>query len=308
LPATPVLTNSGDNGRHDGRYVVYGGRFSKIPLAFAAASVALLLLFGVAVWGPWWGSQELARAQDVAGGPLDGLDEASEVDEEPTASTDEDERVDGSKESPEMGNLPEDEGQRTSEVSTGGPQVGEPGPVSGTAVLQSGTIGQDPEPNSEANAVPGFEPDRVTSPEFSEGIVGEASQKLIDAEHVGQGAANGRSSKPIGTDLGPHPTAVPPPERDVSVTNEDSSGTMSQDDGEDEEALNAEDHMVYETITDPEVPPHIRLERAKMMAQALAKGDSNTVSIVKQLLKGKLQEVHHSLAKVASGSGSVHTS
>jgi eukaryotic-like serine/threonine-protein kinase len=308
LPATPVLTNSGGNGRHGGRYVVYGGSFNKIPLALAAASVALLFLFGVAVWGPWWGPQELARAQDVAGGPLDGLGEASDIDEEATASTDEGERGDGSKESPEMGNLAEDEGQKSSEVSTGSPKLGDPGPISGTAVLQSGPIGQDREPNSEANIVPGLGPDQVSYPEFSGGSVGEASQKLIDAEHVGEGVANGRSSEPIGTDIGPHPTAVPPPERDISVINEVGSGTMSQDDGEDEEALNAEDHVVYEAITDPEVPPHIRLERAKRMAQALAKGDPDTVSIVKQLLKGKLQEVHHSLAKAASGSGSVSTS
>jgi hypothetical protein len=193
-----------------GRYVVYGGRFSKIPLALAAASVALLFLFGVAVWGPWWGPEELARAQDVAGGPLDGLGEASDVDEEPTASTDEDERGDGSKESPEMGNLPEEEGQRTSEVSTGSPKLGAPGPVSGTAALQSGAIGQDREPNSEANAVPGLGTDQVTSPEFIEGSVGEAPQELFDAEQVGEGVANGRSSEPIGTGLGPHPTAVPP--------------------------------------------------------------------------------------------------
>jgi hypothetical protein len=43
------------------------------------------------------------------------------------------------------------------------------------------------------------------------------------------------------------------------------------------------------------------------MAQALAKGDPNTVSIVKQLLKGKLQMFHHSLAKAASESGFVYT-
>jgi hypothetical protein len=298
LPATPVLTTSGGNGRHSGQYVVYGGRFSKIPLALAAASVALLFLFGVAVWGPWWGPEELARAQDVAGGPLDGLGEASDI-KEGTASTNEDELRDGSKESPETGNLPEDEGQRSSEVSTGSPKLGDPGPVSGSAVLQDDAIGQDPDPNIEANAVPGFGLDQVSSPEFIEGSVGEASQKLFDTEHVGEGMANGRSSEPTGTDLGPHPTVVLQPERDISVTNEGGSGTISQDDGEDEEALNAEDHVVYEAITDPEVPPHIRLEKAKTMAHALAKGDPNTVSIVKQLLKGKLQEFHHSLAKAA---------
>jgi pyruvate dehydrogenase (quinone) len=60
-----------------------------------------------------------------------------------------------------------------------------------------------------------------------------------------------------------------------------------------EEALAANCPVVYEAITDPEVPPlppHIRLEQAKMMAQALAKGDPNAMRIVKQSLKGKLQE------------------
>jgi hypothetical protein len=278
---------------------VYGGRFNKIPLTLAAASVALLVLVGVAVWGPWWGPQELARAQDVAGGSLDGLGEASDVDE-PTASTNEEERGDGSKEGPETGNLPEDEGQRSSEVRTGSPKLGDPGPVSGSAVLHGGAIGHDPEPNSEANAVPGIGPDQVRSPEFSEGSVGEASQKLFDAEHVEEGVVNERSSEFAGTGIGPDPTAVPPAERDISVTNEGDSGPTSQDDGEDEEALNAEDHVIYEAITDPEVPLHIRLEKAKTMAHALAKGDPNTVSIVNQLLKGKLQEFHHSLAKAPS--------
>jgi pyruvate dehydrogenase (quinone) len=59
------------------------------------------------------------------------------------------------------------------------------------------------------------------------------------------------------------------------------------------EALNADRPVVYEAITDPEVPPlppHIRFEQAKMMAQALAKGDPNAMRIVKQSIKGKLQE------------------
>ena len=60
-----------------------------------------------------------------------------------------------------------------------------------------------------------------------------------------------------------------------------------------EEALNADRPVVYEAITDPEVPPlppHIRVEQAKMMAQALAKGDPNAMRIVKQSIKAKLQE------------------
>ena len=98
-----------------------------------------------------------------------------------------------------------------------------------------------------------------------------------------------------------------PAEREVSVTNEGGSDPTSQDDGEDEEALNAEGYVVYEAITNPEVPSHIRLEQAKTMAQALAKGDPNTVRIVKQLLKGKLQEFHLSLAKADSQSEPVYT-
>jgi hypothetical protein len=304
--ATPVLVNSGGNGSHGGQYVVYGGGFNKIPLALAAASVALLVLLGVAVWGPWWGPQELARAQDVAGGSLYGLGEESDVDE-PTASTKEDERGDGSKEGLETGNLPENAGQRSSEVSTGSPELGTPSLVSGTAVLQSGAIGQDPEPDSETNAVPSILPEQVSGLEIREGSAEEATQELSDAEHVVEGAANAHSSKPNGTDLGPHPTVDPPAERETSVTNEGGSGPTSQDDGEDEETLHAEGPVVYEANTDPEVPPQIRFERAKTVAQALAKGDPNTVRVVKQLLKGKLQEFQHSLAKADSRSGSVST-
>jgi pyruvate dehydrogenase (quinone) len=60
-----------------------------------------------------------------------------------------------------------------------------------------------------------------------------------------------------------------------------------------EEALNADRPVVYEAITDPEVPPlppHIRFEQAKTMAQALVKGDPNGVRVAWNSLKGKLQE------------------
>jgi hypothetical protein len=291
LPAPPVLANSGGNGMNGGHYVVYGGRLNKIPLALAAASVALLVLLGVAVWGPWWGPQELARAQDVASGSLEGLGEASDIDER-TASMKEDEQGDGSKKAPETGNLPENESKRSSEVSTGSPKLGDPSLVSSTAVLEDSAIGQDPEPDSEANAVLGIGPEQVSGLEIREGSVEEASQEYSDAEHVVEGAANGHSSEPIGTDIGPHPAVAPPGEREISVTNEGGSGPTSQDDGEDQEALHAEGRLFYEAITDPEVPSDIRFERAKTMAQALAKGDPNTVRIVKQLLKDKLQEVH----------------
>jgi pyruvate dehydrogenase (quinone) len=60
-----------------------------------------------------------------------------------------------------------------------------------------------------------------------------------------------------------------------------------------EEALAADRPVIFEAITDPEVPPlppHIRFEQANSLAQALLKGDPNLVRIVKQSLKGKLQE------------------
>jgi pyruvate dehydrogenase (quinone) len=60
-----------------------------------------------------------------------------------------------------------------------------------------------------------------------------------------------------------------------------------------DEALNADRPVVYEAITDPEVPPlppHIRFEQATSLAQAMAKGEPNTLRIAMQSLKGKLQE------------------
>jgi pyruvate dehydrogenase (quinone) len=51
--------------------------------------------------------------------------------------------------------------------------------------------------------------------------------------------------------------------------------------------------VVLEAITDPEVPPlppHIKVEQATSMAQALMKGDPNAARIVKQSLRGKIAE------------------
>jgi pyruvate dehydrogenase (quinone) len=59
-----------------------------------------------------------------------------------------------------------------------------------------------------------------------------------------------------------------------------------------DEALAEPGLVVYEAITDPEVPPlppHIKFEQAKKMAKALP-GDPHTGRIVKQSLKGKLEE------------------
>jgi pyruvate dehydrogenase (quinone) len=60
-----------------------------------------------------------------------------------------------------------------------------------------------------------------------------------------------------------------------------------------DEALAADRPVLYEAITDPNVPPlppHIRFTQAKTMAQALASGEPDRIEIMKQSLKGKLQE------------------
>jgi pyruvate dehydrogenase (quinone) len=59
-----------------------------------------------------------------------------------------------------------------------------------------------------------------------------------------------------------------------------------------DEALAHEGVVVYEAITDPEVPPlppHIRFEQARKLAMALP-GDPHRGRIVKESIKGKLEE------------------
>ncbi len=60
-----------------------------------------------------------------------------------------------------------------------------------------------------------------------------------------------------------------------------------------EEALSADRPVVYEAITDPEVPPlppHITIDQAKNLSSALLAGDPNARDIVKQSFKQKMQE------------------
>jgi pyruvate dehydrogenase (quinone) len=60
-----------------------------------------------------------------------------------------------------------------------------------------------------------------------------------------------------------------------------------------DEALAADRPVVYEAITDPEVPPlppHIRLDQAQHLAKALVKGDPAAGRIVRQSVKGKIKE------------------
>jgi pyruvate dehydrogenase (quinone) len=61
-----------------------------------------------------------------------------------------------------------------------------------------------------------------------------------------------------------------------------------------DEALAADRPVVYEAITDPEVPPlppHIKMEQASSLAKALAHGDPNGARAVRQSFKGKLKEI-----------------
>jgi pyruvate dehydrogenase (quinone) len=60
-----------------------------------------------------------------------------------------------------------------------------------------------------------------------------------------------------------------------------------------DEALAADRPVVYEAVTDPEVPPlppHITLEQAKALSSALLSGDPATSEIIKQAFKQKAQE------------------
>ncbi|HEX2392237.1 MAG TPA: hypothetical protein VHI77_04890 [Solirubrobacterales bacterium] len=63
-----------------------------------------------------------------------------------------------------------------------------------------------------------------------------------------------------------------------------------------EEALGCGRPALLEVITDPEVPPlppHIRLEQAKGLAQAMLKGEPATPQIARQTLREKFAELVH---------------
>jgi pyruvate dehydrogenase (quinone) len=60
-----------------------------------------------------------------------------------------------------------------------------------------------------------------------------------------------------------------------------------------DEALAADRPVVYEAVTDPEVPPlppHITIEQAKALSSALLAGDPNAGRIIKQSFKQKVEE------------------
>ena len=60
-----------------------------------------------------------------------------------------------------------------------------------------------------------------------------------------------------------------------------------------DEALSADRPVIYEALTDPEVPPlppHITLEQAKALSSALMAGDEHASRIIKQSFRQKVQE------------------
>jgi pyruvate dehydrogenase (quinone) len=62
------------------------------------------------------------------------------------------------------------------------------------------------------------------------------------------------------------------------------------------EAFATDRPVLVEAVTDPEyppLPPHIRFELAQHMAQALAKGDPHTGRIIRESVKGKVEELLH---------------
>jgi pyruvate dehydrogenase (quinone) len=61
-----------------------------------------------------------------------------------------------------------------------------------------------------------------------------------------------------------------------------------------EEALSAKQPVLFEAVTDPDVPPlppHIRLKQAKGFASSLAKGDPNELGIMKESLRQLFPEL-----------------
>jgi pyruvate dehydrogenase (quinone) len=60
-----------------------------------------------------------------------------------------------------------------------------------------------------------------------------------------------------------------------------------------DEALAADRPVVFEAVTDPEVPPlppHITLEQARAMGSALLKGDPNARGVIRQTLRDKVED------------------
>jgi eukaryotic-like serine/threonine-protein kinase len=245
LPASSVSTAPDVGGMHSPLYIVYGGS-RKLPLVLTGAFVALLVLLGTVVWGPWWGTQELAQAQDVARGGLD----------EPGKDSDKGKRPAGSKEVSEMGDLPEDEGQHGPKMDTSNPMLANIRLAGGDDTSQGGVDSEDPgagmlaEPDSEDNVGLGHGPERVRVPEVRGGSAEEASQVLSDSGHVVAVTAKRPSREPSGTVIGTDPAEGSSVERGTTVSIVLSSGPTSQEDsngGEDEARVTTKEETTVTT-------------------------------------------------------------
>jgi hypothetical protein len=208
--------------------------------------VALLVLLGTVVWGPRWGTQELAQAQDVA---REGLDE-------PGKDSDEGKRPAGSKGVSEMGDLPEDEGQHGPKMDTSNPMLANIRLAGGDDTSQGGVDSEDPgagmlaEPDSEDNVGLGHGPERVRVPEVRGGSAEEASQVLSDSGHVVAVTAKRPSREPSGTVIGTDPVEGSSVERGTTVSIVLSSGATSQEDsngGEDEARVTTKEETTVTT-------------------------------------------------------------
>src|SRR5215207_1349116 len=264
LPASSAPTAPGAGGTHSPLYVVYGGS-RKLPLVLTGAFVALLVLLGAVVWGSWWGTQELAQAQDVA---LGGLDE-------PGKDSDKGKRPAGSKEVSEMGDLPEDEGQHGPTMDTSNPTLANIRLAGGDATSQGGVDSEDPgagmpaEPDSEDNVGLGHGPELVRVPEVRGGSAEEASQVLSDSGHVVAGTAKRPSREPSGRVIGTDPAVGSSVERGTTVAIVLSSGPTSQEDsngGEDEARVTTKEETTVTT------QPSTTRKRNQKSSTAVSKG------------------------------------
>jgi beta-lactam-binding protein with PASTA domain len=228
--------------------------------------VALLVLLGAVVWGPWWGTQELAQAQDVAGGGLD----------EPSKGSDEDKRSAGSNEVSEVGGLPEDKGQQGPKATTSSPRLANANLPGGDATPQGRAEDEDPgagipvEPGSDDNVAlnPGSE--RVRVPEVRGTSAEEASQALSDSGHVVAGTTKRRSPEPSGTVIETYPAVGSSVERGTAVAIVLSSGPTSQEDSN--TAENEARVTTKEETTETTQPSKTRKRNQKSSTVVFVKG------------------------------------
>ena len=227
LPAPLIRTNQGGDGTHSLPYVVYGRRFRRLPLALTAAFLGLLVLLGVVIWGPWSDSRKQARVQDVSGGPLDGLDGASERGEQAVAQKEEvsDTRA-----------LPEEKSRDSSKADIpSNPKLRGIDPASKPAVLQSGVTDLDRKagdssvkPGGGVDVAASAKPEWASVSEVSGRSVEEAWRTLSEAGHVVAGTVTRHSSELAGAVIGTNPSTGSTVKRGTGVFIMLSSGPTSR--------------------------------------------------------------------------------